>query len=323
MDKCLVTGGAGFIGSHLVEKLLKLGKKVRVLDNFSTGHKDNLEPFQDRVDFIEGDIRDRQIVSVAMKNVDYVFHLAANCAVPQSMEDPLETHEVNVTGTLNLLLAARDEKAKRFVFSSSAAVYGDTKKFPTREENPLRPLSPYGSSKVLGEAYNRLFSQAYGLDTVSLRYFNVYGPRQNPESRYSTVIPIFVRSFLQGKNPKIHWDGKQSRDFVYVDDVVRANLLAIEGDRQNASVYNIASGEELSILEIYTMLAHELNRAGLKPSFGPKRPGDVRRALANIEKAKKKLGYRATVPFKRGIKKTLNWFIKREGVFGRETYVVE
>ena len=310
MGYYLVTGGAGFIGSNLVERLVKLGKKVRVLDNFSTGLREHLEPFEDKIDVVEGDVRDRDVVVKALKNVDYVFHFAANRAVLKSVENPLETHEVNVTGTLNLLIAAKDAKVKRFVFTSSSAVYGDTKKFPSKETDAMAPQSPYGSSKLIGEEYCRLFAESFGLDTVSLRYFNVYGPRQHPESRYSLVIPIFLDCLLKNKSPEIHWDGKQSRDFVYVDDVVNANLLAIQGPAKKGSVYNISTGKELSILQIFNAIAKRLGKTNIKPKFAPKRPGDVRRTLADIQKAKKELGYKASVQFEEGIQKSIDYFIK-------------
>lgn len=310
MGYCLVTGGAGFIGSHITETLVRAKKKVRILDNFSTGRRDHLAAFDGKIDLIEGDIRDKNVVARVMKGVDYVFHVAANRAVLKSVENPFETHEVNVTGTLNLLLAARDAEVKRFIFTSSSAVYGDTKKFPSRETDALNPQSPYGASKMIGEQYCRLFSEAFGLDTVSLRYFNVYGPRQHPESRYSTVIPIFVEHLVNGTSPEIHWDGKQSRDFVYVGDVAQANLLCLNGPARAGDVYNISSGEELSVLDIFQILSKELENSKVKPRFAPKRPGDVRRTLADIRKAKKELGYKVTVPFRHGIKQTLEWFIK-------------
>ncbi len=309
MGYCLVTGGAGFIGSNITEKLVKLGKKVRVLDNFSTGLEEHIEPFQSKVDLIRGDIRDQDIVSKAMKNVEYVFHTAANRAVLKSVENPSETHEVNVTGTLNLLIAARDAKVKRFVFTSSSAVYGDTKKFPSKESDSMNPQSPYGASKVIGEEYCRLFSRSFGLDTVSLRYFNVYGPRQHPESRYSLVIPIFLDCLLKGISPEIHWDGKQSRDFVYVEDVVEANLLAIQGSKKGGAVYNISTGKGVAILDVFNILAKKLKKQNVKPRFEPKRPGDVRKTLADISKAKRELGYTATVNFEEGIQRSIDYYI--------------
>ncbi|MBI4971383.1 MAG: SDR family oxidoreductase [Candidatus Omnitrophica bacterium] len=310
MGYYLVTGGAGFIGSNIVEKLVKLGKKVRVLDNFSTGLREHLEPFEDKIDLVEGDIRDAEVVAHAVRGVDYVFHIAANRAVLKSVENPFETHEVNVTGTLNLLIASKEAKVKRFVFTSSSAVYGDTKKFPSSETDAMAPQSPYGSSKLIGEEYCRLFAQSFGLDTVSLRYFNVYGPRQHPESRYSLVIPIFLDCLLKNKSPEIHWDGRQSRDFVYIDDVVQGNLLAIQGPAKGGAVYNISTGKELSILEIFNAIAKRLGKTHVKPKFAPKRPGDVRRTLADIRKAKKELGYKVSVQFEEGIQKSIDYFIK-------------
>ncbi|MBI4398171.1 MAG: SDR family oxidoreductase [Candidatus Omnitrophica bacterium] len=310
MGYYLVTGGAGFIGSNITEHLVKLRKKVRVLDNFSTGLMDHLRPFRDKIDLMRGDIRSMRVASGAMEDVDYVFHTAANRAVLKSVEQPLETHEVNVTGTLNLLIAAVRAKVKRFVFTSSSAVYGNTKKFPSSEEDPMMPESPYGTSKVLGEEYCRLFSRSFGLDTVSLRYFNVYGPRQHPESRYSLVIPIFLDCLLQGIRPEIHWDGKQTRDFVYVEDVVEGNLKAIEGPRKNGEVYNISTGKAISILDVFKILAARLDKGHIQPRFAPKRPGDVRKTLADIKKAKRDLGYTARIGFEEGIQRSIDYYVK-------------
>jgi len=310
MGYYLVTGGAGFIGSNLVEALVKSGKKVRVLDNFSTGLKEHLEPFGEDIDLTEGDIRDKDIVNRSMKDVDYVFHLAANRAVLKSVENPSETHDVNVTGTLNLLLAARDAKVKRFVFTSSSAVYGDTKKVPSRETDSMSPQSPYGVSKVLGEEYCRFFAREFGLDTISLRYFNIYGPRQHPESRYSLVIPIFMDCLLKGESPEIHWDGKQTRDFIYVGDVIQAYLLAIQGPKKNGEAFNISTGKALSILEVFKTLARKLKREDIKPSFAPKRAGDVRQTLADVRKAKKELGFKAAVEFEEGIQKSIDFYLR-------------
>lgn len=308
MEKCLVTGGAGFIGSHIVEELVKRRYKVRVLDNFSTGNRNNLSQVLKEIEVIEGDLRDLATVQRAMTGVSYVFHVGAVRAVARSVDDPIETTETNVNGTLHVLLAARDRGARRVVYSSSSSVYGDAEKFPLCEEDQPNPLSPYAASKLMGEYYGRIFSQLYGLETVCLRYFNVFGPRQNPESKYSTVIPIFMASLLNNEPPEIHWDGKQARDFTYVDNVVHANMLAIRMKEAQGEVFNIACQEEHSILDIFKLLGQILGKDSIKPLFRPKRPGDVRRTLADISKAKERLGFSVQTRFRPGLERTVQWF---------------
>lgn len=309
-ELCLVTGGAGFIGSNLVEGLLASGYRVRVLDNLSTGKLSNLGNSLSRIEYLKGDLRRERDVHKAVKGVGYVFHVAANRAVLRSIDQPLETNEVNVTGTLRLLVAARDAKVKRFVFSSSSSVYGNTKKFPCEEDDLLSPQSPYAASKAIGEYYCRIFASIYGLETVCLRYFNVFGPRQNPESRYSAVIPLFINCLLKEKPPEIHWDGKQSRDFSYVDNVVHGNLLAIKAPGISGEVFNIACHEEFSVLDILENLEEILNIRGVRPVFKPKRAGDVRRTYADIRKAQRLLGFKVQTRFKEGLRKTVEWFLK-------------
>lgn len=306
----LVTGGAGFIGSNMVEALLKRGARVRVLDNFSTGPRDNLKPFLGKVELVRGDLRDPGAVRRAVKGTRGIFHMAAIRAVHRSCDDPAETNEVNVNGTLNLLVAARDAGVKRVVYSSSSAVYGDSRKFPLREADTPVPVSPYGASKLGAEYYCRIFSRLYGVETVSLRYFNVFGPRQNPESQYSAVIPIFIYQLLRNRSPRIHWDGKQSRDFHYVDSVVRANLLAMQTSAANGGVFNIASEEEHSVLEIFNELKELMSKPRVRPRFSAKRPGDVRRTNADISRAKKILGYRVQTRFAEGLRQTVKWFLE-------------
>ena len=306
---CLVTGGAGFIGSHVTEALLKRHYRVRVFDNLSTGKLDNLKNFKGDLDFQKGDLRSSGQVKKAMKGVDYVFHLAANRAVLRSVDNPLETNDVNVTGTLKLLIAARDAKVKRFVFSSSSSVYGDTKKFPCVETDLPRPQSPYAASKIMGEYYCRQFTDLYGLSTVSLRYFNVFGPRQNPESRYSAVIPIFIDCLLKHRSPEIHWDGKQSRDFSYVDNVVEGNLKAMNCAAASGQAFNIACFEEFSVLDIFNGIKKILKITDVKPVFYPKRAGDVRRTLADISKSKRILKFKVQTRFQEGLEKTVSWFL--------------
>lgn len=306
----LVTGGAGFIGSHVAEALVKKGYRVRIFDNLSTGSKENIAGFIKKVEFVKGDLRRPADLKKAMKGVDGVFHLGAIRAVERSVDNPTETHDTNVTGTLNLLVAARDAKVKRVIYTSSSSAYGDNKVFPLKESVAPNPMSPYAAAKLMGEYYCRNFTHLYGLETISLRYFNVFGPRQNPESRYSAVIPIFIYHMLKNKSPVIHWDGKQSRDFSYVDNVVEGNLKAMNASKKAVGeVFNIACFEEYSVNDIYREIAKILGIKGLKPKYTPKRAGDVRRTLADITKAKKLLGFKVQTRFPEGMKKTVQWFL--------------
>jgi nucleoside-diphosphate-sugar epimerase len=307
---CLVTGGAGFIGSNLVDGLLSKGLRVRVLDNLSTGKKENLASAFSRIDFFQGDLRSDKDVKEAVRGAHCVFHMGAISNVPQSVDQPLVTHEVNVTGTFRLLQASRDAGVKRFIFTSSSSVYGETKKFPSNEEDLPRPESPYASSKIMGEYYCKNFSELYGLETVSLRYFNVFGPRQNPKSRYACVVPIFLKCFLDGVPPEVHWDGKQSRDFVYVDDVVAANLLAMKKPGVSGEAFNIGSHEEARVIDCLTGIQKILGVKKVKVRHTPKRQGDIRRTFADITKAKRLLGFRPSVSFSEGLRKTVAWFLK-------------
>ena len=310
MAKCLVTGGAGFIGSHIVDALVVQGDEVRVFDNLSTGKIENLVQVKSKIELITSDLRDKEALHRAVKGVDYVFHVAALRAVLRSVDDPLETNEVNVAGTLNVLLAARDAGVKRVIFSSSSSVYGDTQKFPCQEDDKPRPQSPYAASKIMGEYYCQIFSRLYGLETVSLRYFNVFGPRQNPESVYSAVIPIFIDSLLKGLSPEIHWDGKQSRDFSYVDNVVKGNLCAAWAKGVSGEVFNIACHEEFSVLDIFENLKDILKIRNIQPVFKPKRSGDVRRTFADISKAEQSLGFEVQTRFRPGLERTVKWFLE-------------
>lgn len=310
MSQYLVTGGAGFIGSNIVEELVRRGHGVRVLDNLSTGKKENLVPFKQKIDFQEGDLRDKAALRKAAQDIDYILHVAAIRAVLRSVDNPEETNDVNVNGTLNLLMAARDAKVKRVVFSSSSSIYGETEKFPLTEEDTPHPVSPYAASKIMGEYYCKIFTKLYGLETVSLRYFNVFGPRQNPESVYSAVIPIFIDCLLKKKAPEIHWDGKQSRDFSYVDNVVLGNILATETPGVSGEVFNIACQEEYSVLDIFNHLKEILNIRKCQPVFAPKRSGDVRRTFADISKSKKMLHFTVQTRFRPGLEKTVRWFLE-------------
>ncbi|OGW85333.1 MAG: Vi polysaccharide biosynthesis protein VipB/TviC [Omnitrophica bacterium RIFCSPLOWO2_01_FULL_45_10] len=309
MPLYLVTGGAGFIGSNIVEELVRRGEKVRVLDNFITGKRENIEPFLDRIELIEGDIRDKNALNEALKGVDFVLHQAALRSVAKSVEDPFSTNDVNIFGTLNLLVAAKEHKVKRVVYASSSSVYGDTKKFPQKETDLTKPISPYGVSKLAAENYCVTFAKTFGLETVSLRYFNVFGPRQNPESKYSAVIPIFIFKMLKGEAPVVEWDGKQSRDFTYVANVVKANLKACIVPGISGEVFNIACGSTTSVIDIVNILNKTL-KTNIRPEYAPKRPGDVRKSYADIQKMKRILAIDKIIQFKIGIHHTARWFIE-------------
>lgn len=310
MSKYLVTGGAGFIGSNLVDELLKRGHQVRVLDDLSTGKRENLAPVAGKIEFMEGSICDKAAVKKAVAGIDYVLHVAAVRAVLRSVDNPEETNTVNISGTLNVLMAARDAKVKRLVFTSSSSIYGDTDQFPLKETETPNPQSPYAASKIMGEYYSKIFAGLYGLETVCLRYFNVFGPRQNPESVYSAVIPIFIDCLLKGISPEIHWDGKQSRDFTYVDNVVLGNILATETPGVSGEVFNIACQEEYSVLDIFNHLKEILKINNVGPTFKPKRAGDVRRTFADISKSVKLLNFKPQTRFRPGLEKTVKWFLE-------------
>lgn len=300
MAKYLVTGGAGFIGCNLVKSLLEHNHEVRVLDNFSTGRRENLLPYQKDIELIEGDIRSYHTTIKAMKNIDYVLHQAALPSVPRSIYDPITSNEVNINGTLNLLHAAVEIGVKRFVYASSSSVYGDSPISPKHEELIPNPKSPYAITKLAGEHYCKVFHQIYGLETVSLRYFNVFGPRQNPDSQYSAVIPKFLKLLLNGQSPTIYGDGTQSRDFTYVDNNVQANLLACTAENVAGKVYNIACGQNFTLLELVQNL-NEILQTNIQPIHAEKRSGDVLHSLADIQKAQKELNYYPTISFKEGL----------------------
>jgi len=306
----LVTGGAGFIGSNIVEELVRRGEKIRVLDNFITGKRENLAPFLKSIELVEGDIRDRAILGKVFKGIDYIIHQAALRSVPKSVDDPFTTNDINVFGTLNVLMAAKENGVKRVVYASSSSVYGDAKKFPQKESDLAMPISPYGVSKLAGENYCVTFAKTMGLETVSLRYFNVFGPRQNPESKYSAVIPAFLFSMLKGKSPVVEWDGKQSRDFTYVANVVEANLRACVVPAISGEVFNIACGTSISVIDIVNVL-NEILKTDIQPEYAPKRAGDVRTTYADISKMKQLLGMKKIVKFEEGLRRTMEAFNKR------------
>lgn len=304
----LVTGGAGFIGCNIVRGLVRQRQSVVVLDNLSTGQRSNLRDVEKRIRFIKGDIRDMPTVQRAARGVQYVLHQAALRAVERSVDDPRATNDTNITGTLNVLLAARDEGVRRVVFASSSSVYGSSRSSPQTEQQVPNPQSPYALTKLAGEHYCRLFSALYGLSTVSLRYFNVFGPYQNPESKYSAVIPILVHHLLQSEAPQIHWHGRQSRDFTFVANVVQANLKAAASDKiVNGGVYNIGTGQTTSVNTLYAELQKLLGTA-LKSKHGQKRPGDVLRTWADIGRARRDIGYQPTVSFAEGLVQALEWY---------------
>jgi nucleoside-diphosphate-sugar epimerase len=307
MTRYLVTGGAGFIGSHLVDALLEGGAQVRVLDNLSTGRRANLEQALTQIEFVEGDVRNGETVRRAMQNVDYVLHQAALPSVQRSITDPLTTNEVNVTGTLNVLLAAREATVKRVVMASSSSVYGDTPTLPKHEAMPAQPRSPYAVSKLAAERYCLSFYEVYGLPTVALRYFNVFGPRQDPASQYSAVIPRFITALLKGEAPTIYGDGTQSRDFTFVANVVQANLLACERDAASGKVMNIACGARYTLLDLHADLARIIGTE-IEPVCEAPRPGDVKHSLAAIEVARQALGYEPSVSWAEGLQRTVAWY---------------
>jgi UDP-glucose 4-epimerase len=303
----LVTGGAGFIGSHLAEALAGRGHAVRVLDNLSTGSPANLEPVRDRVQFLGGDVTDRAAVEAAMHGVEVVFHQAALASVPRSVADPLATHRACVDGTLNVLLAARDAGVRRVVYAASSSAYGNSARLPKSETDPTAPLSPYAAAKLAGEHYCAAFSEVYGLETVRLRYFNVFGPRQTPDSPYAAVIPLFIRALTSGASPTIHGDGEQSRDFTYVADVVQANLRAADAPGVGGRVYNVACGRRTTLLALVRHL-NDLLGTSIAPVHTAARAGDVRHSQADINRACHDLGYRPTTDIPAGLARCLEWW---------------
>ncbi len=311
MALCLVTGGAGFIGSHLVDALLERGNQVRVLDDFSTGSWENLEGERDRLEIVEGDITEPSALRAAVRGVEVIYHQAALASVPRSVANPLATHRVCVDGTLQVLLAARDAKVRRVVYAASSSAYGNSVRLPKSESDPTAPLSPYAAAKLAGENYCAAFSEVYGLETVRLRYFNVFGPRQTPDSPYAAVIPLFIQALSTDRSPTIHGDGEQSRDFTFVADVVQANLLASAAPGVSGRVYNVACGRRTSLLELVGLL-NELLGKKIAPTHASLRLGDVKHSQAAIERAREDLGYRPTTDMKQGLRRCLEWWAKRD-----------
>ncbi|MFH1478618.1 MAG: SDR family oxidoreductase [Candidatus Omnitrophota bacterium] len=307
--KFLVTGGAGFIGSHIVDALIKDNNDVVVIDDFSSGREENLEAVRNKIELIRGDIRDKGLVKKAVKGVDYVLHQAALRSVPKSLGNPHIYNDVNINGTLNILEEARGAKVKRVVFASSSSIYGETDKLPEKEDLLPLLISPYALTKLAGEYYCRIFSEAYGLKTVGLRYFNVFGPRQSLENEYAVVIPKFITCMLKGEEPPVHGDGLQTRDFTYVENVVQANIRSAAAKGIRCEVLNIACGNSNSVLDIIKIL-NKLMGKDIKPKFTPTRPGDVKDTLADITKAKKLIGFDPKVGFEEGLKRTIEYFSK-------------
>jgi nucleoside-diphosphate-sugar epimerase len=308
----LVTGGAGFIGNHLVRRLLALGERVRVIDNLSTGKRQNLDDALDRIEFLEADITDAAAAARAVAGVDFVLHQAALPSVPRSVRDPITTDFHNVHGTLQLLVAARDAKVKRVVQACSSSAYGDTPTLPKVETMKPAPLSPYACSKAAGELYGCAFQHTYGLEYVGLRYFNVFGPRQDPTSQYAAVIPKFVTAYLRDEAPVVFGDGDQSRDFCFIDNVVQANLKACTAPQAPGTVFNIACGERTSLLQVLDQLA-EIFGKRVEPRFEPGRAGDVKHSLADIQLARERLGYQPEVLFAAGLRRTVAWYKEKAG----------
>ena len=307
MPLYLVTGGAGFVGSALARELLRRGERVRVVDDFSVGLRQNLAEIMDQIELLEVDITDLERLRPAVEGVDFVLHQAALRSVPRSVDNPLPSNYVNVVGTLNLLVAARDAGVKRLVYGGSSSAYGDTPTLPKRESMPPNPISPYAVSKLAGEMYARVFTRIYGLPTVCLRYFNLFGPRQDPTSPYSAVLSIFIAALLRAQRPNVFGDGEQSRDFTYVDNAVEANLLACSSPAAVGEVINIATGQRQSLNRTLALL-RELIGTDVEPIYGPPRTGDVLHAHADIARARQLLGYEPKVSFEEGLRKTVQWY---------------
>jgi len=307
MEKFLVTGGAGFIGSNICRKLVSQGCFVRVIDNLLTGKKSNLDGIMDKIEFIEADMGDEKIARSAMKDIDFCLHQGALPSVQRSVDDPAATHKHCVDATFTLLLAARDAGLKRFVYAASSSAYGDAPTLPKVETMQDRPLSPYAAAKLAGEHYAKVFYTVFGLETISLRYFNVFGPHQDPTSQYAAAIPAFVTAILKDQPPTIYGDGEQSRDFTYIDNVVEANLLAARAEHTAGQLLNIACGKAVTVNEIIALI-NDLFGKNIKPLYTDPRPGDIKHSLADITLAEKTIGYKPTVSFHEGLQLAINWY---------------
>ena len=302
----VVTGGGGFIGSHIVEELLRRNETVKIIDNFSTGKRENIEAFH-KAEMIETDISKSPNLGQILKGVDYVIHQAAIPSVPKSIIDPVGSHQANVNGTLQLLMAARDAGVKRVVYASSSSLYGDSPTLPKHEDMIPNPLSPYGAQKLFGEMYCQVFTKAYGLETVSLRYFNVFGPRQDATSQYSGVLALFIPAVLEGRRPTIYGDGEQSRDFTYVKNVVEANLLACKAPGVAGQVFNVACGDRITVNSMLQQINQIIGK-DIAPIYGDSRPGDIKHSQADITRARNLLGYEPKISFEEGLRHTIEWY---------------
>ena len=305
----VVTGGGGFIGSHIVEELLRRNEIVRVIDNFSTGKWENVEPFEGGAEIIEADIAEGKNLPRFLEGADYVIHQAAIPSVPKSILDPVKSHHANVNGTLQLLNASREADVKRVVYASSSSVYGDSPTLPKHEGMMPNPLSPYGAQKLFAEIYCQVFTRAYGLETVSLRYFNVFGPRQDSTSQYSGVLALFIPAVLQSKRPTIYGDGLQSRDFTYVQNVVEANLLACTVPGVAGQVFNVACGDRITVNSVLQQI-NKITGKDIAPIYADPRPGDIKHSQADITRAKEHLGYQPKISFEEGLRNTIEWYRK-------------
>jgi nucleoside-diphosphate-sugar epimerase len=306
MSHYLVTGGAGFIGSHLTEELIRRGERVRVVDSLITGHRKNLAHLSG-IEFVEGDLADLAVAKRAVEAVDYVLHQAAIPSVPRSVDDPITSNRANIDSTLNVLVAARDARVKRVVYAGSSSAYGNTPTLPKREDMPTNPLSPYALQKLVGEQYMQMFTALYGLETVTIRYFNVFGPRQDPSSPYSGVISVFAKALLGNTAPTIYGDGEQTRDFTYVANVVDGVLKAVKADGASGQVVNVATGTRISLNKLFETMRDAVG-SRLEVKYGPTRHGDVKDSLADITRARTLLGYEPSVSLEEGLKKTLEWY---------------
>jgi nucleoside-diphosphate-sugar epimerase len=306
----LVTGGAGFIGSHLTEELTRRGEQVRVVDSLITGHRRNLAHLSG-IDLLEGDLADLEVARRAVEGIEYVLHQAAIPSVPRSVNDPITSNRANIDSTLNLLVAARDARVKRVVYAASSSAYGNTPTLPKQEDMHPHPLSPYALQKLVGEQYMQMFTALYGLETVSIRYFNVFGPRQDPSSPYSGVISVFAKALIENKAPTIYGDGEQTRDFTYVANVIDGVLKAVKAPNASGQVINVATGSRISLNRLFTTM-RDLLGSRVEVSYGPNRHGDVKDSLADITRARTLLGYEPTVSFEEGLKKTIEWYRSSE-----------
>ena len=307
MSSYVVTGGGGFIGSHIVEELLRRNQTVKIIDNFSTGRRENISPFKRDIELIEADLAEDPNLTEHIRGAEYVIHQAAIPSVPKSVIDPVKSHRANVDGTLRLLLACRDAGVRRVVYAGSSSVYGDSPTLPKHEQMPPNPLSPYGAQKLFAEVYCQVFTRTYGLEAVGLRYFNVFGPRQDPSSQYSGVLALFIPAVLQDRKPKIYGDGTQSRDFTYVRNVVEGNLLACLTPGLAGEVFNIACGDRITVNAMLQSI-NKITGKDVTPVYAEPRTGDIKHSQADIRKAQEKLGYKPLVQFEEGLRRTIDWY---------------